>query len=130
MYSKDDILAKLRKGADASVIAQEMADNINAALQEYQEEQKAEEIKKIKRQDARKVIDAMSEFFGKYFGEVMPEAEREQAVDAMIELTDHIRDMESHLKDLVKAVEKNDQAPSAENEIDDETLRRFLKSLG
>lgn len=130
MYSKDDILAKLRKGADASVIAQEMADNINAALQEYQEEQKAEETKKIKRQDARKVIDAMSEFFGKYFGEVMPEAEREQAVDAMIELTDHIRDMESHLKDLVKAIEKNDQAPSAENEIDDETLRRFLKSLG
>ena len=131
MYSKDDILAKLRKGADASIIAQEMADNINAALQEYQEEQKAEAAKKVKREDARKVIDAMSEFFGKYFGEVMPEAEREQAVDAMIELTDHMRNLESHFNNLAKAVaEDANRAPSAENDIDDEALRRFLKSLG
>ena len=127
MFSKDDILKQLRAGANAQDIAQDMADNINAAIQEFEEEKKATEAVKVKRADARAVIDVLADFFGKYFDNgSMNEAERDQAVDAMIELTDHMRNLEKQLKQIAA---KTDRAPSADEDVDDDALLRFLKTL-
>ena len=144
MFSKDEILKQLRAGADAQDIAQKMADEINAAVKTYDEEQevikqaeaKAKAFEDEKRKDARKLIDAMAEFFTKYFGEegedLMPEEDREEAVDAILELTDHI----VQLKGLIGTIaEKPARAPSGckcptcDDEIDDIALKNFLKSL-
>lgn len=144
MFSKDEILKQLRAGADAQDIAQKMADEINAAVKTYDEEQeavkqaeaKAKALENEKRKDARKLIDAMAEFFTKYFGEegedLMPEEDREEAVDAILELTDHIVQLKGVL-DIAAAKSARKptgcQCPTCDDEIDDIALKNFLKSL-
>ena len=58
MYTKNDIMARLQKGDDPQAIANEIADTLNAALKEY-EENKAEAAKKeaAAKKDAEKQKD-------------------------------------------------------------------------
>ena len=48
MYTKDDIMARLQKGDDPQAIANEIADTLNAAFAEYEENQKAKQREKEK----------------------------------------------------------------------------------
>jgi methylase of polypeptide subunit release factors len=144
MFSKDEILKQLRAGADAQDIAQKMADEINAAVKTYDEEQeaikqaeaKAKALENEKRKDARDLIDNMADFFTKYFGEdgedLLPEEDREEAVDAILELMDHIIGLKSVL-DIAAAKPARKptgcQCPTCDDEIDDIALKNFLKSL-
>lgn len=134
MFSREDILKQLRDGADPQEIATAMADAINGALGDYQKEQdEAAYAEKEKRKDARKVVDAMSDFFTKYFGEdPIDEDALEAATDAMIEMTDHMIGLKNDLSAIAVRFQKPDRepsAPDAEDEIDDDILRRFLASL-
>ena len=138
MFSREDILAQLRNGADASDIAQKMADAINGALSDFEaEKEKAKKAKEAEakrekemRADANKVIDVMTDFYNKYFGEItFDKEEKEELINTMIDMAkeaikeiEHIQKMTKNLKDVMSA-------PSAEKEIDDDTLRRFLASL-
>ena len=138
MFSREDILTQLRNGADASDIAQKMADAINGALSDFEaEKEKAKKAKEAEakrekemRADANKVIDVMTDFYNKYFGEItFDKEEKEELINTMIDMAkeaikeiEHIQKMTKNLKDVMSA-------PSAEKEIDDDTLRRFLASL-
>lgn len=130
MFSKNEILEQLRNGADASDIAQKMADEINAAVHDYEAEKEAAQRMSAKRSDARALVDAMADFFGKYFDDgEMTEDEREQATDAMIELTNSLRELEDSLKGIKLEIKKADRKPNGPKELDDEIIRNFLKSL-
>ena len=142
MFSREDILKQLRDGADPQEIATAMADAINGAIGDYEKEQaeekaKAEIASSKKRKDARKLVDAMADFFEEYFEDTMDEEDRDKAAEAIIELTDHMIELEKGLSVLADRVPKDkrtlknapDLPAAAEDEIDDKTLLRFLASL-
>ncbi len=135
MFSREDILEQLRKGADASDIAQKMADAINGALSDFEAEKnkaKEAEAKKEKemRIDAGKIVDVLTGFYNKYFGEIeLDKEEREDLVDAVIGMSrDAMKEIE-HIQKVTKNIRDAFGAPSAEKEIDDEALRKFLATL-
>ena len=75
MYTKDDIMARLQKGDDPQAIANEIADTLNAAVAEYEENQKAaQKEKEAAKRDSEKQKD-MAElcrlfwnYMQKYYG--------------------------------------------------------------
>lgn len=129
MFSKDEILAQLRDGVDASDIAQKMADNINAALDEYKAEQEAAKRVETRRDDAREMVKAMNAFFSKYADEKgMDEKEIENAVDGIMELMDSLDELRSALeKDIAPMAERKPIGTKAKT--DEDALKAFLQSL-
>ena len=137
MFSKNEILAQLRDGADASDIAQKMADELNAAIQEYEKQQANAKRLSARRSAARDMVDVMSKFFSTYVDqEEFSEEDLEQATDAVLELIDSVDELKSHLDKsfLNVSAPKTERSPighsaSSEDEIDDTTLLRFLSTL-
>ena len=126
MFSKEDILAQLRKGVDASNIAQNMADEINAALQEFEEEQSKAAKEKEKREDAGRVLDALQVYYTKYVSDDGPLSakEREEGINLIIELCDNF----GRLTNLADIAAKVEQKP-LKLDLDDDVLRKFLATL-
>lgn len=129
MFSKDEILAQLRDGVDASDIAQKMADNINAALNEYKAEQEAAKRDETRRDDAREMVKAMNAFFSKYTDDAgMDDKAIESTVDAVMELMDSLDELRTALKkETAPAPERKPSGTKAKT--DDEALKAFLMSL-
>ena len=70
MYTKNDIVARLRKGESLDAIADEFSELLNAADKTYQEEQ-VKEAAKRERQERRAavrlaLIDVMREYLAEY----------------------------------------------------------------
>ena len=115
MFTKEEILAQLRDGADASAIAQKMADEINAAIAEYSEEQnKASQ----KRAEAESVVDALLNFLEKHYGVKRTEDDLKNVTDLVIGACDSTLEM---LNTIEKAA-KN--APT-----DDDVIKAWLNAL-
>lgn len=139
MFTKDEILAQLREGTDAADIAQKMADEINAALDQYKAEQEAAKRDETRRADAREIVALMSEFFGKYTdGEEMSDEDIDKATDAMLELIDNMHELQEAVKGLEDLASVTERKPSGKPHVtvkvrsanaDNEALRAFLKSL-
>ncbi len=129
MFTKDEILAQLRDGVDASDIAQKMADNINAALDEYKAEQEAAKRVETRRDDAREMVKAMNAFFSKYADEEgMDDEAIENAVDGIMELMDSLDELRAALnKEIAPAPERKPSGTKAKT--DEEALKAFLQSL-
>ena len=122
MFTKDEILTRLRNGTEATDIAQEMADNINAAIQEYEKEKAANN---TRRRDARDLIDALADFFQKYFDEeTLSESDREDATDELLKLVDNMKVLTNTINN---AVSRSETARS--KGTDDDLLSRWVKSL-
>lgn len=122
MFTKDEILTQLRNGAEATDIAQKMADNINAAIQEYEREKAVND---TKRKDARDLIDTLADFFQKYFDEeTLSENDREDATDELLKLVDNMKVLASTIKE---AAARSDAARN--KSTDDDLLSRWVKSL-
>ena len=75
MYTKDDIMARLQKGDDPQVIANEIADTLNAAVAEYEENQKAAQKEKEaakrnseKQKDMAELCRLFWNYMQKYYG--------------------------------------------------------------
>ena len=69
MYTKDDIMARLQKGDDPQAIANEIADTLNAAVAEYEENQKATQREKEaakRNSEKQKDMAELYRLFGKY----------------------------------------------------------------
>lgn len=139
MFTKDEILAQLREGTDAADIAQKMADEINAALDQYKAEQEAAKRDETRRADAREIVALMSEFFGKYTdGEEMSDEDIDKATDAMLELIDNMHELQEAMKGLEDLAPVTERKPSGKPQVtvkvrttdsDNEALRAFLKTL-
>ncbi len=128
MFSKEDILKQLRGGADPQEIADAMAEAINGAISDFEEEKKKNSRATEKKADARKIVDEFDKFCNKWsgFNRPMGEEEKDLLANMLIDLFDETKKeaktLTSHFTPF------STQAP-AESEIDDETLRRFLASL-
>ena len=75
MYTKDDIMARLQKGDDPQAIANEIADTLNAAFAEYEENQKATQREKEaakrnseKQKDMAELCRLFWKYMQKYYG--------------------------------------------------------------
>ena len=75
MYTKDDIMARLQKGDDPQAIANEIADTLNAAVAEYEENQKAAQKEKEaakrnseKQKDMAELCRLFWNYMQKYYG--------------------------------------------------------------
>ena len=75
MYTKDDIMARLQKGDDPQAIANEIADTLNAAFAEYEENQKAAQREKEaakrdseKQKDMAELCRLFWNYMQKYYG--------------------------------------------------------------
>lgn len=75
MYTKDDIMARLQKGDDPQAIANEIADTLNAAVAEYEENQKATQKEKEaakrnseKQKDMAELCRLFWKYMQKYYG--------------------------------------------------------------
>jgi hypothetical protein len=97
MYNYDDILARLRNGEDAEVIAQEMVDTLNKANRDFTDEKEKADNQKQKKVDAAKaILDSMIAYVREFhpenpLNEVLAQANTENmedlanAVDAAVE---------------------------------------------
>ena len=135
MFSKNDILEQLRNGADASDIAQKMADEINAAVRDYEAEQEAAKRKTAVREDARNMVKTMSKFFSAHMGEdEMNDSEIDEATDAVMELMDSLRELKENLDNanIHVKIKKAPDLPAGEpngHRSDEDVIRSFLNSL-
>lgn len=137
MFTKDEILAQLREGTDAADIAQKMADEINAALDQYKAEQEAAKRDETRRKDARQIVALMSEFFSKYTdGDEMSDGDIDKATDAMLELIDNMSELQEAVKGLEGFAPATERQPNGTPQVkvrkvntDDDALRTFLQSL-
>lgn len=131
MFSKEDILKQLRGGADPQEIADAMAEAINGAINDFEEEKKKNSRAAERKADARKIVDEFDQFCSKWTGlsHSMSEEEKDVLADMIIELFDEVKkeDKDKFLNTYFNPFSSG-QAP-AEHEIDDETLQRFLASL-
>ena len=65
MFNKETVLARLRNGEDAQVIANEMAELVNEAIKEVQEQKKKEEAA-LREKEKVAELNAIVEDFGKW----------------------------------------------------------------
>ena len=65
MFNKETVLARLRNGEDAQVIANEMAELVNEAIKEVQEQKKKEEAALREKEKAAE-LNIIVEDFGKW----------------------------------------------------------------
>ena len=80
MFSKDEILKRLRAGDSADTIAQEMVDTINGAISDYEDEKAAAA---TNRKAARKAVDALCDYFETIFKDKVPDTDREHLTDVL-----------------------------------------------
>lgn len=128
MFSKNEILTQLRSGANASDIAQKMADEINAAVEEFEAEKEQAKRSAAYRTDARNMVETMAKFFTTHMGEEeLTSKEIDEATDAVMELIDSFKELKSAFDEVSEKEKKPARIPS--EDLDDETIRRFIKSL-
>ena len=112
MYTKDDIMARLQKGDDPQAIANEIADTLNAAVAEYEENQKAaQKEKEAAKRDSEKQKDMaelcrlfwnyMQKYYGWDEGEFSDEDVRE-----VIESTEAAMVAATELKTMLENLNK------------------------
>lgn len=106
MFSRNEILARLREGVDAQTIGNEMADELNAAVAAYNKE-KAEAGQK--RTKARTAVDALIDLFDLFYpnDEVISDKERDQLTDAILDVA----------------------TPQEKKLTDEDVIKAFLKGL-
>ena len=117
MYTKDDILKQLRAGTSAEDIAASMAETLNSAIGEFQQEaaKKARDTERFN--DALAIVDAFNAFDKKWFGYGdTPTAEANRAMAETV-----IRMFETG-ESIFGCKAKTDSAKD-----DDDLIKEFLK---
>ena len=156
MYTKDDIMARLQKGDDPQAIANEIADTLNAAVAEYEENQKAaQREKEAAKRDSEKQKDMaelcrlfwnyMQKYYGWDEGEFSDEDVREviESTEAAMVAATELKSMFENLNktlnedmDEQPAKLRHETTPNAKKckcanrpaDLDDE-LHKLLKQL-
>ena len=112
MYTKDDIMARLQKGDDPQAIANEIADTLNAAVAEYEENQKATQKEKEaakrnseKQKDMAELCRLFWKYMQKYYGWDEGEFSDEDVRD-LIESTEAAMVAATELKSMFENLNK------------------------
>ena len=152
MYTKDDIMARLQKGDDPQTIANEIADTLNAAVAEYEENQKAAQKEKEaakrnseKQKDMAELCRLFWKYMQKYYGwdegEFSDEDVREviESTEAAMVAATELKSMFENLNKTLNeqpAKSRHETIPNAKKckcankptDLDDE-LHKLLKQL-
>ena len=124
MYTKDDIMARLQKGDDPQAIANEIADTLNAAVAEYEENQKAAQKEKEaakrnseKQKDMAELCRLFWNYMQKYYGWDEGEFSDEDVRD-LIESTEAAMVAATELKSMFENLNKtlNEQPAKSRHE--------------
>lgn len=139
MFSKEDILKRLRAGEDAGNIANEMANAINAAMSEYRTEQEEQTKKaqflKQREKDARAAVDSVADFIERYIPteQKVSEADRAQMAKDLPDMIDQLIDVFTDLTKAVNTAEaankKNKQKEVKNERSDTEIILDWLNDL-
>ena len=129
MIRQEDILKQLQEGADASVLAQQFADALNAAIaQQKQAEaaarQKVEQLE-TKRRKMQAIIDAVFEFVGQFYPEfdLPEEMKKEITPDVIIAAFDDAEEEATQIMKLMAAT------PSV-RPVKGNSIENFLQANG
>lgn len=126
MFNKEMVLARLRNGEDAQVIANEMAELVNEAIKEVQEQKKKEEAA-LREKEKVAELNAIVEDFGKWLVKHYEIEEPLNYVNTK-ELIDAIDELVKSLKALA-ALDK--KIPVKKAPVKKEgTLEDFIKQMG
>lgn len=130
MFSKEDILKRLRAGEEAEAIANEMADTINSAISEYKQTEEEEKRKRklfeeARLHDAHAVVDAICNFLEQYGGfPHVKTTERAKMAEDLPNLIEETNELLNSFKDLQKGAKKPGTKDS-----DTQALLDWLESL-
>lgn len=139
-FNMNDILAALQSGQDPNEIANSFADQLNAAIRQKAEDDKAATDKSYKIERVGKVLDAaldlLEDFYPDLYTAEMRDAfTAEDLVEAMDEAYAEIQRMSpvlDALGDLLKELEKEEETPKHTLKVDikDNPIDMFLKANG
>ena len=126
MFNKETVLARLRNGEDAQVIANEMAELVNEAIKEVQEQKKKEEAA-LREKEKVAELNAIVEDFGKWLIKHYEIDEPLGLVDTK-EIIETIDELVKNLKALA-ALDKKIPVKKAPVKIEG-SLEDFIKQMG
>ena len=130
MFSKEDILKRLRAGEEAESIANEMADTINSAISEYrqteEEERKRKLFEEARLHDAHVAVDAICNFLEQYGG--FPHVKTTERAKMAEDLPKLIEETNELFNNLSKELKKGAKKPSTKDS-DTQALLDWLESL-
>ena len=125
MFNKETVLARLRNGEDAQVIANEMAELVNEAIKEVQEQKKKEEAA-LREKEKVAELNTIVEDFGKWLIKHYEIDEPLGHIDTK-EIIETIDELVKNLKALA-ALDKKipvKKAPAKKDSLED-----FIKQMG
>lgn len=126
MFNKETVLARLRNGEDAQVIANEMAELVNEAIKEVQEQKEKEEAA-LREKEKVAELNAIVEDFGKWLIKHYEIDEPLGLVDTK-EIIETIDELVENLKALA-ALDK--KIPMKKASVKKEgSLEDFIKQMG
>ena len=126
MFNKETVLARLRNGEDAQVIANEMAELVNEAIKEVQEQKKKEEAA-LREKEKVAELNAIVEDFGKWLIKHYEIDEPLGLIDTK-EIIETIDELVKNLKALA-ALDKKIPVKKAPVKIEG-SLEDFIKQMG
>lgn len=137
-FNMNDILAALQSGQDPQDIANSFADQLNAAIRQKAEDDKAATDKSYKIERVGKVLDAaldlLEDFYPDLYTKEMRDAfTAEDLVEAMDEAYAEIQRMSpvlDALGDLLKELEKEDSVKPNDKALSANPIDMFLKQNG
>ena len=127
MFNKETVLARLRNGEDAQVIANEMAELVNEAIKEVQEQRKKEEAA-LREKEKVDELNVIVESFGKWLIKHYKIDEPLGKIDSseLIAGIDELVEGAKALAKLDKAIDKK----LINRNIETDSLEDFIKKMG
>ena len=104
MFDNNEIMKRLREGADPEELAKEMADALNAATTAFKEEEAARSEEESKRQTkilvAQDILDAIARYLSICGEDDLVDAIAETNVEDFVRIIDSTIELSSRLEDL------------------------------
>ena len=127
MFNKETVLARLRNGEDAQVIANEMAELVNEAIKEVQEQKKKEEAlarEKEKVDELNVIVESFGKWLIKHYkiDEPLGKIDSSELIAGIDELVEGAK----ALAKLDKAIDKK----LINRNIETDSLEDFIKKMG
>ena len=126
MFNKETVLARLRNGEDAQVIANEMAELVNEAIKEVQEQKKKEEAA-LREKEKVAELNAIVEDFGKW---LIKHYEIDEPL-GLIDTKEIIETIDELVKNLKALAALDKKIPVKKASVKKEgSLEDFIKQMG
>ena len=130
MFNKNDILSRLQNGEDASAIANEFADMLNAVIQEKAEAEAAVKEKNAKLNDTRELTEHIFNYMKKWYPDLSLDME-ELPDDVAETVMAAFDDLVVELRPLVNLSKKLTSGPvKVQVKTSSDPIADFLKRYG